>query len=123
MANIKVNTWGPDTCTCRVQYQWDDALPQDQQVHTLVAVLHRGEEHAAVLDNSIYAMLREESTRKSKALAVCEQHGIDPDTVRWVFSEGRTLVLTIPALTPALKQTLNYDITAAVGIGLVALVS
>jgi hypothetical protein len=122
MTNIKVTTWGPDTCTCRVQYQWDDDLPPDQQVHSLVSVLHRGDEHGAVLDDTIYSVLREESTRKNKALGVCAEHGLDVDAIAWVYSPGRTLVLTIQGLSTTAKQALNRDIVAAVGIGLVVIV-
>ncbi len=26
---IRTTLWSPDTCTCKVEYSWDDAAPED----------------------------------------------------------------------------------------------
>lgn len=31
---IHTTTWRPDTCGCVLEYKWDDALNEDQRVHT-----------------------------------------------------------------------------------------
>lgn len=40
----QITTWRPDTCKCVIHYEWDDAVPVEQRVHTPVeqAVKHDG---------------------------------------------------------------------------------
>ena len=31
-----ITTWSPDTCGCELHYEWDDAIPEAERVHTPV---------------------------------------------------------------------------------------
>ena len=122
---LRQQLFQPDTCTCRVLEEWDEALPLDQVVHTLVAIQHRGDEHSAILDDSLYSTIREENRRKilavGIALATATVLANDPATVAWSFTAGRTLQLTFPTVnvSNADKTAIQSECDATLGLGLV----
>jgi hypothetical protein len=115
---IQQTTWRPDTCSCQLVTEWDDALPDDQRVHSMTSIVHRCEQHAAILDASLFTTVREESRRKNVALGVCQGQGRDPSAIPWEFDAGRTLILHVGGSKTdrTLLQTL---IAAEVGLNLV----
>lgn len=97
---IKIQDFSPDTCNCRVQEQWDDAVPDNQRTFECVSIINRGDEHAAIGDSAtLYATIKEENRRKNLAFnKAVELAGFDatPDRVAWSFTPGRTLQLSFP---------------------------
>lgn len=64
---IHRNTWAPDTCDCQVTYEWDDAVPAADRVHTVVANVPCAP-HVNVPLNQVWARIIEENHRKNDVL-------------------------------------------------------
>jgi hypothetical protein len=124
---VHLQRFQPDTCTCVVLESWDDSVPDDQVVHTMVSIEHRGAEHASILDDSLYGVIRAENVRKNLAIGVClaavPELGQDPRQVAWVYTAGRTLLLSFPGvnLSGTLKATLQATCETEFGLGLIVI--
>ena len=117
---IRVQLYSPDTCSCSVQESWDDALAGDQVVFTLAGIVHRGDEHLAILDDSLYAVIREENYRKN----VCQNiaattAAVALNEVAWSFTLGRLLELSFPnvVVDQATKTSIQLACDDKVGLG------
>lgn len=67
---IRTTLWKPDTCSCEIEYSWDDTVPQDQRVHTPVRSVRKCAAHAAATTPVVHhADLMDENPRKNKAEA------------------------------------------------------
>ena len=117
---IRIQNYAPDTCTCVVQESWDDSLPSDQVVYELVSVLHRGDEHAAIVDGSLHAVLYEENRRKNKAWGkAIELSNKVGDRVAWSFNAARTLLVSFPQdnVPASVKTQIQAWCDSNLGIG------
>lgn len=93
---VKRTTWGPDTCACRLTYEWDDALDPLLRIHTLVATENKCPAHAAMVDDSILAVVLEENRRKNIAASIArvELGRATDDPMQWyvwVYTAERML--------------------------------
>lgn len=124
---LRQQIYAPDTCRCQVLESWDDSVPEAQRVHTLVAILYRGEEHASIVDDSLYSVLREENTRKNIAVGICVEEapelGGDAEQVAWTFTPGRTLHLSFPTVdvNRQTKEAIQTACDTQLGLGLVVI--
>lgn len=116
---IQQTIWKPNTCDCEIVYEWDDALPSDQVLFTLIAVNHRGDEHANVIDGSLISTLHEEVNRLQVATQMVIDDGFDEDHFTYSWDPGRTLTITIPDASKSDKLALQAAIAVQVGLGLV----
>ena len=117
---IKIQNYAPDTCTCVVQESWDDSLPADQVVYSLVSILHRGDEHAAIVDGSLFSVLYEENKRKNKAWnKAIEASGLASGRVVWSFNVARTLQLSFPQdnVSANIKAQIQLWCDSNLGVG------
>ena len=117
---IKIQQFAPDTCACVVLETWDDALAGDQVVFGLAGIVHRGDEHLAILDDSLYAVIREENYRKN----VCQflaatMAAVAFNEVAWSFTPGRLLQLSFPnvVVDQATKTSIQLACDDKVGLG------
>ena len=103
---VQINTFAPETCFCVVQESYDDSIPENRRIHSLLAVLHRGTEHANVQDDSLFPVLVEESNRKRVAVDIAKiATGVSLDRIHWAFTEGRLLQISFTGLpVPANKK-------------------
>ena len=46
---MKVTTWSPDTCDCKLQYEWDETLPDNIRVHIFKQALFTCPFHSVFL--------------------------------------------------------------------------
>lgn len=53
----QITRWAPDTCTCVIQYEWDDATNPDDQVHTVYNILSACPLHTGTPDEIFQACL------------------------------------------------------------------
>lgn len=116
---IQQTTWKPNTCDCEIVYEWDDALPSEQVLATLIKVNRRGDEHANIIDASLISTLREEVHRFEVATELTIADGWDEDHFTATWDPGRTLTITIPDATKSNKVSLQAAIAVQVGLGLV----
>ena len=89
---IKRTRWFPDTCSCQIDYEWDDALPPDARIHKPVSAIACGR-HSA----DPHAMVTAENTNKNRAIAAAVQAlDLAPGDVSFSFDAARTLRLHLP---------------------------
>ncbi len=122
-----ITTWHPDTCGCVIDYEWDDAIPHDQRVHTAVKT-ELCEAHKGIGSDKRLAheTVVDENQRKNKTLAKIQENF--PDSVNevtqpdgqvhktfkpghepeWHFDENRKLIVKMPKFDAAKKQQLKY---------------
>ena len=62
---LKVTLWRPDTCSCVVEYEWDDAVKEDARVHSFKRFAARCPAHAS--DQNMDGCL-ERNRRKNRLL-------------------------------------------------------
>lgn len=123
----QITRWSPDTCTCIVEYSWDDTVKQEDRTHTLHRIATRCIDHGSLDDDATYAAITEENPRKNLALAAIQSLAptlFDGDQFlgSWSFSANRTLDIKIPStpladastLEAALKSTVDQKITVTV---------
>lgn len=109
-------TWGPDTCTCRITYSWDDAVDPSVRVHTLHSVEVKCAAHASIVDLSLLQTVLDENRRKNITSSIArEQIGLAADSqlswYNWAFTAGRVLQVTIAGIQ--VSQSVKNKIQAA----------
>jgi hypothetical protein len=72
---IHTTRWSPDTCSCVIDYTWDDTVPDNERTHNLSNVIERCPAHQALSDNDTFSSLMDENPRKNIALAECLENG------------------------------------------------
>jgi hypothetical protein len=66
---IKTTRWSPDTCTCVIEYRWDDTQPESSRTHTLDNYVSKCPAHTILADDTTrYNTVLEENPRKNNAL-------------------------------------------------------
>lgn len=127
---ININRWSPDTCSCVVEYSWDDSVPAEQRVHKLHRIVtacpeHPADAHAVGTDMT-EVHLQVKNTHKNVAIKTAiEALGIDPNqtdgfgksvlgTVGWKYQEDGKLVLTLPEVHQKDKSVVEAALT---GVG------
>lgn len=105
---IRTNVWSPDTCDCKIIYQWDDSLPQDQWVFEAVeeTVASNGEiikrhtcqAHITEAFNGKHkkhmAKVLDENQRKNVVLGKLKEIHGENFEADWAFDQDRKLVIT-----------------------------
>ncbi len=66
---LHTTRWRPDTCTCIIEYSWEDTAPEEQRTHSVHRVTNKCEAHKNLNDKEIYAAVTEENPRKNLALS------------------------------------------------------
>lgn len=66
---IQTTIWHPDTCSCVIEYQWDDTTSEDSRTHDFKSLKRACPAHAAELDGlKIFDIAKEENQRKNATL-------------------------------------------------------
>lgn len=66
---IRTTTWSPDTCSCVVEYEWDDTTTEDERVHSYKNIKKACAAHAPTLDGQkIHDDVKEENQRKNRVV-------------------------------------------------------
>ena len=90
MVHLHRNTWGPDTCSCVLEYEFDEDLDPTIRTHKLVAVHNACLAHADVASHigevleSQTVPTHVENIRKNTGLdELAAQLGLPADSTRW----------------------------------------
>jgi hypothetical protein len=139
---IRVNRWAPDSCTCIIEYSWDDSVPQNSIVLTPTTTINRCPAHTTfVTPATHYSVLMEENPRKNLAHQNLLDNGpatlfdVNSDGVKvlkkginlnWVWSgtaPNRIVTVTISGLTltTAQKNTAQSALNTKFGAGKVVM--
>lgn len=109
---IQKTTWSPDTCKCTLEYEWDDAVPQELRTHTIANVVKACPIHDHHTDKiAHYDDVMAENQSKNKAIGLlCKTIGkLDggQNEVKWRFDKDRNIILSHPLLTQKDKDDMN----------------
>lgn len=89
-------TWRPDTCDCKIIYEWDSSVPDDQRVHTLVS-MEKCAHHNQLTDTLAYdKVLNEENKLKNMAIGDLNLTELEKEEISWAFDKNRNLEITLP---------------------------
>ena len=67
---IHTNSWKPDTCGCKIEYTWDDAVPNENRIHTASDIKKGCPEHSGLLTPvDMLTTLVSENSRKNLTLS------------------------------------------------------
>lgn len=123
--SIKRTTWGPDTCDCIVEYEWDDAIAQGSRTHTISNIINKCPAHTSLSTNTdVWNALNDENPRKNAARGLLLENGptslydvIDATNGTREFKNGitfnwswtgsgaaRTLTITVTGITLTTQQ-------------------
>lgn len=91
---MQTNRWGPDTCDCIIDYEWDDTLSDADRVHTVKQIVKRCEFHQALDDVTHYDTVLEENTRKNRAFGAIKEANSDAD-IAFEFNDKREVILNV----------------------------
>lgn len=139
---IQTTRWSPDTCGCKVEYTWDDTVPQEQRIHTFSKLVNTCSDHNSLTDKACYDILNDENLRKNNTLGLIRKNHpsltqtyTNPDGTTyidfapgkeplWQFSgtgDTRVLEITSTNLTLSEKTNLNATCTTQFGSGKVVI--
>jgi hypothetical protein len=144
---LKTTRWSPDTCDCILEYEWDDAVPNDQIVINYKNTVKQCSNHTHLTGNNkrdTYDAVNEENKRKNGTVAelitrLQSDFGeADPSTgaitlkkginVSWTWSgtaPNRVMTMTVTGITLTtnkLNQAKNF-LDTRFGVGKVILVN
>ena len=107
---IQITRWSPDTCNCKIDYTWDDTIPQDQRVHTMRSVVPCAI-HVGQAEPEAYQNVLSENQSKNMAIGLLV---LNVPTLKdraseviWSFNIDRSINLSHPELTKQDKDFLN----------------
>ncbi len=90
---LRTTRWSPDTCSCVLEYEWDDAINENERTHKFSGAVHVCEHHKTLVGAEVYDKVLSENTQKNMVLG--EVHKIKPDITiddyTWSFDENRRL--------------------------------
>jgi hypothetical protein len=64
-----VTRWSPDTCTCVLEYEWDDTDPSETRQHNLKTYVSKCAAHTSLAtDSDRYTSVKDENSKKNITL-------------------------------------------------------
>ena len=66
---IRTTLWKPDTCKCAIEYEWDDAVPQDIRTHSFERFINQCQHHTEV----DWSKALQHNQEKNQTLATIKQ--------------------------------------------------
>jgi hypothetical protein len=71
----KITRYSPDTCSCVIEYSWDDTLSETNRVHTLSTYVNKCSAHTSLNNTQAWNAVFEENPRKNLSLGECLANG------------------------------------------------
>ena len=117
----QVTRWSPDTCSCVLEYEWDDEDDLDTRVHTFKRAVELCPAHEAEPHQNAYNDVVSENSRKNYVLAMVQETlpgvEIGAENYNWSFDSARMLhagFLDVPGF-PAVKGQIQAACNARFG--------
>ena len=86
---INTTRWSPDTCSCVVEYSWDDSVSAEQRTHELTSI-EKCPVHSSLSDSEAFAAVTDENPRKNNSLQSVLDNG--PATLYDVNADGARIL-------------------------------
>lgn len=130
-----ITRWRPDTCSCVLELEWDDEVPEAERTHEAVKVercavhQHQGEPHQAVFESVIGENRHKNEVHQHLIETLPEDHVVVDEKgrrglkhqPRFEFDENRELRVTFPNAPAGVKSAARTALkarafTRAVGV-------
>jgi hypothetical protein len=119
----RITKFSPDTCSCIIYYEWDDALPEDLRTHTVVASGPDGggyvcPEHASLGTPQVaHGLTITENQTKNQACSevVKQDPAINIEEIGFSYDTTRILTLKLPSTN--LKGKISQSLDKLFGKG------
>jgi len=112
----KILGWRPDTCGCRIRFQYDTdskTVAADQRKPEAVLELVPCEHHAGLPMRDAYVAVWEENDRKNRACTLAsESTGTPLADIEWSIDKDRVVVIKSP---PGAGPDLGIALAARLG--------
>lgn len=100
------NIWSPDTCGCKLEFEWNKDVPSEQRVHTPTRIIKTCSIHKRFTSVMGLAkrLFSENNTKNTVHLIALERFPElqeKEDVYIWRFNADRELEVTFPTLTEA----------------------
>jgi len=124
----QVTRWSPDTCSCILEYEWDDTLEDSARTHSFKKVVQLCDHHKALVAAQAYNAVLSENTRKNQAwgLAKAVKPDLEIDSYTWSFEgtgENRRLKAGfLGKLSAAERANLQAQCNSKFGAGKVEVI-
>lgn len=123
----RVTRWSPDTCRCVLEYEWDDALPDNQRTHSYSKVIRLCPEHEqlGLTGKKLYDQVLSENTCKNAVWSMAKEtlSSLELGDFTWSFDTERKLkVGFLGKLTANQKMSLRAQCESRFGIGKVEII-
>jgi hypothetical protein len=117
----QLTQWYPDTCGCVIIFEWDDAVPAEQRVHTLYKIVTKCSDHKSIADDvELFNTVMRENTMKNEIFGKLQESmpQIQPGNYSWYFDSNRVLHVKLIGLpfTQAQKLQLQQFCDTTYGI-------
>lgn len=120
----RTTNWGPDTCGCLLEIEWDDSQDENTRQHTIKEVklcpVHGSLSTQVVKgkhveDDSVSIV--EENRRKNKVFGMAQEAVKEfvPENYLWFYDNQRVLNVTLTGLTGQQKAQLRSKCDASFG--------
>jgi hypothetical protein len=116
---IQTTRWSPDTCSCVIEYQWDDSVPADTRTHTPATIDKQCARHSGMWLAAHFNTLTDENPRKNKIIdaILAQLPSLVLDDITWAYDAGNVLNISSPKFTAAQKVTLQTLANTKFGAG------
>lgn len=95
----RTTLWRLDTCSCVIEYEWDDEVPQEERVQSPIQRLScKHHYHISNIKDHYDAVKLENDFKNLVVGKICEDHGVSDLDVVWSFDKGRKLQIDHAAL-------------------------
>jgi hypothetical protein len=112
--------WGPDTCSCEFDLEWDDEVAEINRTIHLKSVVTRDAIHAALTDaTEHYNAVLEENKRKNNTIffANGRDDRLNGENMNWSFTPERVLEVTIVGVAVSRTRKNNIEADCALSFG------
>ena len=111
---IQRTIWSPDTCGCRIEYSWDDSIPQEERVHSVSKIIKACQHHESHPNKEIhYEDVMAENQSKNKAIGkLIENYPELKDKaseIMWRMSQDRSVIIILPDEIKNDKDLINNE--------------
>ena len=123
MVNMKTTIWRPDTCGCKLEYEWDADEPEETRTHKFKTLHVKCNAHKNIADSDVYDVVRDENTRKNKVYKYAKVllTSLEPQEILekyiWSFDSSRVLHVSFIGTTTAQKNQIRSICNSELGVG------
>lgn len=103
----QVTLWGPDTCGCEIEFEWDDAVPVETRTVAHKRTVTRCAAHQLATGSALFDTVLDENRRKNYVFAEILRVKSDaaPEGYVWSYDAARVLKVSLGTIVTTAQKT------------------